>query len=167
MAKISGSSALKPRRLPVLLRRAWYALNQGFRQRAAHLGLTPDQFSILRWLTEGDPAGLTQREITKLMASDPNTITSTLNRMERAGFIARQPHERDRRAKRVLLRPLGAETFAKAQEVALELQGEVLKALPEDRRDSFLEDLDAIGQACADALERPPRRARKPEEAAR
>src|SRR3954465_2540623 len=109
------------KRLPPLLRRAWYGFNQTFRQRVAHLNLTPDQFSILRWLTEGDPAGLTQREITKLMASDPNTITSTLNRMERAGFIARQPHERDRRAKRVRLRPLGVETFGKAQEVALEL----------------------------------------------
>lgn len=153
--------SLPPRRLPVLLRRAWYALNQAFRQRAAPLGLTPDQFSILRWLTEGDQAGLTQREITKLMASDPNTITSTLNRMERAGFIERQPHERDRRAKRVRLRPLGAETFGKAQEVALELQGEVLNALPEGRRESFLEELALIGEACADALERPTRKSRK------
>src|SRR4051812_32867055 len=103
IAKPRARALAPPRRLPVLLRRAWYALNQTFRQRAAHLGLTPDQFSILRWLNEGDPAGLTQREITKLMASDPNTITSTLNRMERAGFITRQPHERDRRAKRVQL----------------------------------------------------------------
>ena len=58
------------RRMPPLLRRAWYGLNQAFRQRVSHLGITPDQFSILRWLHEGDPAGLTQREITDLMASD-------------------------------------------------------------------------------------------------
>jgi DNA-binding MarR family transcriptional regulator len=164
MAKARVITSMAPRRLPVLLRRAWYALNQAFRHRAAHLGLTPDQFSILRWLTEGDPAGLTQREITKLMASDPNTITSTLNRMERAGLIERQPHERDRRAKRVRVRPLGVEVFGKAQEVALELQGEVLKSLPEERRESFLEELDTIGQACADALERPTRRTRKSDE---
>lgn len=152
------TSAPKPKRLPPLLRRAWYALNQTFRQRAAHLGLTPDQFSILRWLTEGDPAGLTQREITKLMASDPNTITSTLARMERAGFIARQPHESDRRAKRVQILPLGQETFRRGQEIALKLQAEVLKALPAERREFFLEDLATIGQACTDALNRAPRR---------
>src|SRR4051812_47942191 len=81
------SAALK--RLPPLLRRAWYGLNQTFRQRVAHLGLTPDQYSILRWLSEGEAAGLTQRQITKLMASDPNTITSTLARMEKAGMISR------------------------------------------------------------------------------
>jgi DNA-binding MarR family transcriptional regulator len=95
------------------------------------------------------------------MASDPNTITSTLNRMERAGFIERQPHERDRRAKRVRLLALGAEVFGQAQAVALELQGEVLQALPEERRGSFLEELDLIGQACADALEKPTRKGRK------
>src|SRR3954469_25322598 len=90
-----------PKRLPVLLRRAWYGLNQAFRQRVAHLGITPDQFSILRWLSEGDPQGLTQRMLTDLMASDPNTITSTLARMEKSGLIARLPHESDRRANRV------------------------------------------------------------------
>src|SRR6059058_4437153 len=85
------------KRLPPLLRRAWYGLNQTFRQRVAHLNLTPDQYSILRWLSEGDAAGLTQRAITELMASDPNTITSTLSRMEKAQMISRHPHEKDRR----------------------------------------------------------------------
>jgi DNA-binding MarR family transcriptional regulator len=91
-----------------LLRRAWYGLNQAFRQRIAHLKITPDQFSVLRWLSEGDPLGLTQRAITDLMASDPNTITSTLSRMEAGGLITRQPHERDRRAHRVRLEAPGA-----------------------------------------------------------
>ena len=92
MFPIRGISSVPPnpatsdrKRLPPLLRRAWYALNQAFRQRVAHLGLTPDQFSILRWLVEGDPAGLTQRQITDLMASDPNTITSTFPGWKRPG----------------------------------------------------------------------------------
>src|SRR5215208_1373820 len=96
-----------PKRLPVLLRRAWYGLNQAFRQRVAHLKITPDQFSILRWLSEGDPQGLTQRTITDLMASDPNTITSTLARMEKNRLIPRVPHEKDKRANRVKIQPTG------------------------------------------------------------
>jgi len=137
-----------PKRLPVLLRRAWYGLNQSFRQRIAHLALTPDQFSILRWLSEGDPQGLTQRALTDLMASDPNTITSTLARMEKAGLIARQPHEKDRRARRVKLRPAGRRTFEKGRKIAMDLQGCVLTALPAARREKFLEDLEAIAAAC-------------------
>ncbi|HEY2343776.1 MAG TPA: MarR family transcriptional regulator, partial [Chthoniobacteraceae bacterium] len=103
-----------PKRLPPLLRRAWYGLNQAFRQRVAHLGITPDQFSILRWLLEGESAGLTQRQISDLMASDPNTITSILQRMEKAGLIARREHEADKRARRVCLQPAGRQAFAAA-----------------------------------------------------
>lgn len=143
----------EPKRLPPLLRRTWYALNQAFRQRTAHLAITPDQFSILRWLSEGDPAGLTQRQITRLMASDPNTITSTLARMEKAGLLLRGPHERDRRAHRVKLLPHGRDTFEKGRAIALRLQTQVLAVLPPERREPFLDELEAIAHACAAALE--------------
>ena len=138
-----------PKRLPVLLRRAWYGLNQSFRQRIAHLGITPDQFSILRWLSEGDPQGLTQRALSDLMVSDPNTITSTLSRMEKAGLIARLLHEKDRRARRVKLQPAGQRALAQGRKIALELQEQMLAALPAARREKFLADLDAIAAACA------------------
>jgi DNA-binding MarR family transcriptional regulator len=144
-----------PKRLPVLLRRAWYGLNQAFRQRVAHLDITPDQFSILRWLSEGDPEGLTQRKLTDLMASDPNTITSTLSRMETAGLIERHPHELDRRAHRVKMLPPGKRTFLKGRKIAMELQDQVLAVLPRERSQQFLEDLEIIGRSCAEILEKP------------
>ena len=143
-----------PKRLPVLLRRAWYGLNQAFRQRVAHLGITPDQFSILRWLSEDDPAGITQRRLTDLMASDPNTITSTLSRMEKSGLISRAAHELDRRAHRVKLLPEGRETFEQARAVAMDLQEQVLARLPQNRRARFLEELEAIADACAATVEK-------------
>ena len=136
------------KRLPVLLRRAWCGLNQSFRQRTAHLGITPDQFSILRWLSEGDPQGMTQRALTDLMASDANTITSALSRMEKADLIARQLHETDRRARRVKLQPAGRRALTRGRKIALELQEQVLAALPAARREKFLEDLEAIAAAC-------------------
>jgi DNA-binding MarR family transcriptional regulator len=136
-------------------------LNQAFRQRVTHLGITPDQFSILRWLTEGDPAGLTQRQITDLMASDPNTITSTLTRMEKAGLIVREKHEKDRRAHRVKVLVPGKRAFKDAQKIAIVLQRQVLGALPEDRRERFLEDLETVADSCAAALERPVSKGRR------
>ena len=142
------------RRLPPLLRRAWYSLNQTFRHRIAHLGLTPDQYSILRWLHEGDARGLTQQTITDLMASDPNTITSILRRMERAALLSRHPHETDRRARRVRLEAKGHRVFTEAFEVARRLQEESLAVLPESRRARFLADLDAVAEACSEAANR-------------
>src|SRR5277367_1911205 len=81
------------RRLPTLLRRCWFNLNQTFRRRIAHTGITPDQFTVMRTLLEGDPKGMTQRELTDLMSSDPNTIASLLERMETGGLVERKSHE--------------------------------------------------------------------------
>src|SRR5687767_15369426 len=79
------------RRLPPLLRRAWYGLNQAFRRRIAHLGLTPDQFTALRTLLEHKD--ISQRQLTTLMSSDPNTVAALLERMERNGLIERQTQD--------------------------------------------------------------------------
>src|SRR6267142_741141 len=107
------------RRLPPLLRRAWYGLNQAFRRRIAHLNLTPDQFTVMRTLLEGDVRGLTQRELSRLMSSDPNTVASLLERMEKAGYAERQPHERDRRAHRIKLLPKGRKVYETARGIAV------------------------------------------------
>lgn len=139
------------RRLPLLLRRAWYGLNQAFRRRIAHLDFTPDQFTVMRTLLEGDAKGLTQRELARLMSSDPNTVASLLERMERAGYVERNPHERDRRAHRIKLLPRGRKTYETARGIAVKLQSEVLSVLPEDLRESFLENLVQVADACRDA----------------
>jgi DNA-binding MarR family transcriptional regulator len=142
------------RRLPPLLRRAWFSLNQGFRQRIAPLGITPDQFTILRWLSESDQEGLTQSDLTQRMASDPNTITATVRRMEGAGLLRRTPHETDRRAKRVTILPEGTRVFVEAQGIALELQKTVLSPLSRAEAALFLELLERVADSCAEASSR-------------
>src|SRR3954467_15733337 len=84
------------RRLPPLLRRCWFNLNQAFRRRILFTGVTPDQFTVLRTLVESDPKGLTQREIADIISSDPNTIASLLERMVSGGLVQRLKHETDR-----------------------------------------------------------------------
>src|SRR5256714_11735972 len=138
-SKLSNQSAVAPRlplrsndspidaadrrRLPLLLRRAWYGLNQAFRRRITHLGLTPGQFTILRTLLEND--GITQRELTELMSSDPNTVASLLERMEQAGLVERRAHEKDRRAKCLRLDPRGRRKYEAARALALAMQAEI------------------------------------------
>jgi len=134
------------RRLPPLLRRAWYGLNQAFRRRLAHLGITPDQFTVMRTLIEKD--GVTQRELTHLISSDPNTVVSLVNRMEKAGLLERQTDEADRRANRLRLKAGGRARYEKARSIAITLQAEVLMAVPATRREQFLEDLDHLADAC-------------------
>ena len=141
------------RRLPPLLRRAWYGLNQAFRRRIAHTGVTPDQFTALRTLLEGDPEGMTQRSLTEAMSSDTNTVASLLERMEEAGWIERQAHERDRRAYRIRLLPSGQDKYREVRDVAVGLQSDVLADLPESERERVLEQLEVVAMACRRAAE--------------
>jgi DNA-binding MarR family transcriptional regulator len=140
------------RRLPLLLRRAWYGLNQAFRRRIAHLNVTPDQFTVMRTLLENE--GITQRRLTELMSSDPNTVASLIERMERAGLIERQTHEQDRRANCLRLRPEGEQKYRAARDVAVTLQTEILGSLPLRAQEPFLKHLDAMAEACRAAAER-------------
>ncbi|MEX2672349.1 MAG: MarR family transcriptional regulator [Phycisphaeraceae bacterium] len=144
------------RRLPPLLRRAWYSLNQAFRRRIAPLGITPDQFTVLRWLHEYDGKPLTQRKLADLMSSDPNTVTSVLNRMEAAGHIERKQHQSDRRAKLVKLRPLGREVYEASRKIAVDLQHQVLQAIPAEDREAFFAQLERVADACNAATIAPP-----------
>jgi DNA-binding MarR family transcriptional regulator len=139
---------LLERRLPPLLRKAWFGLNQAFRQRISPVGLTPDQFSVLRWISESPDGILTQTEITAAMASDPNTIASLVRRMEQSGLITRGQHARDARAKAVTITSKGKEALHAASEIAIALQNSVLACLPAPRRESFLADLLTVGEAC-------------------
>jgi|SRR6185369_4025725 len=144
------------RRLPLLLRRAWYGLNQAFRRRIAHLEITPDQFTVMRTLLENE--GVTQRELTHLMSSDPNTIASLLDRMEKAGLVQRQSHEKDRRARRLSLKRAGRIKYEEARQIAIHLQIEVLNILAPELRDAFLKNLDAVADACQLAVQGSPKR---------
>lgn len=137
------------RRLPLLLRRAWYGLNQAFRRRLMHLELTPDQFTVMRTLLEHE--GITQRELAHLISSDPNTVAALVNRMEQAGLLERETHEQDRRANRLRLGRRGKGKYEKARLIAVELQSEVLSVLPEAKREEFLEQLEMLSEACRKA----------------
>lgn len=148
-------TAAPPRRLPPLLRRAWYALNQAFRRRVAHLDLTPDQYTVLRNLAEAGGVGMTQSELTDRMTSDPNTIASLVERMETGGLLRRETDLRDRRARRLRLAPAGRRRYAAAVEIAQALQAETLGTLAPDERERFLELLDRFAEACRRAAERP------------
>lgn len=136
------------RRLPPLLRKAWYGLNQAFRRRIKKHAATPDQFTVLRSLIEAGEEGLSQRDICDLMASDPNTIAALVGRMEEMGVVARKINEQDKRALRVTATPKGRSVFKSLRATALKLQHDILATLSEKRREQFLEDLETVAAAC-------------------
>jgi DNA-binding MarR family transcriptional regulator len=146
------------RRLPILLRRAWYGLNQAFRRRILHTGLTPDQFTALRNLQEAGRDGLIQSQLTERMSSDPNTIASLVDRMNKAGLIDRCPDLEDRRAYRLRINARGRRAYHEARRIAISLQATVLEAINTDDHDKFLEQLNAVADACLNAAGQSPKK---------
>lgn len=139
------------RRIPPLLRRAWYGLNQAFRRKIAKTGATPDQFTALRCLIEAETKGITQGELTRLMSSDPNTIASLVERMQKAGWVDRKRHERDKRAYRIKPTTKGRQLYRQLRDVAVELQAQVMSVLDENDREDFLGKLAQVADACRTA----------------
>jgi len=88
------------------------------------------------------------------MASDANTVTVIVARLEALGLVRRTASDTDRRAQWVRLTAAGRRKFARAQTVARALQEELLSLLPRRRRAAFLRDLEVIANAGQMVLER-------------
>ena len=97
---ISKSSDLKHRRVHELL---------------DELGLYRGQSSVLRALWEQD--GMTQSELTERLNRSPSTITKTVQRMEKAGFVKRCSDDSDERVSHVYLTDAGRDIQPAVEDV--------------------------------------------------
>jgi DNA-binding MarR family transcriptional regulator len=85
-------------------------------------GVRLGQYQLLRALWERD--GMTPRELAEHAAVEMPTVTRTVQRMVRDGFVRREAHPSDARSVRILLAPKG-----KALETAaVDLRREMVKA---------------------------------------
>ena len=99
----------------------------GLRHRRMHelldeLGLYRGQPAMLRALWAGD--GVTHSALAGQLSKSPATITKTVKRMEKAGFVERKPDPRDERLSRVYLTAAGRDVQAAVEQVwqAFEVQ---------------------------------------------
>ena len=86
------------------------------------LGLYRGQPPLLRALWEQE--GLTQADLAERLKVTPATITRMLQRMERAGFLARQPDASDQRISRVYLTDAGRAIQSEAEAIFRQMEAE-------------------------------------------
>ena len=77
------------------------AINRLARERLAPHGITPAQYAVMRGLYE--KGGQTGAEISASLVIDSATLTGVLDRLERAGYLARKADRDDRRINRLEL----------------------------------------------------------------
>jgi DNA-binding MarR family transcriptional regulator len=108
-------------------------------------GITRADFDVLATLRRsGEPFALTPSALTGALMLTSGGITGRVDRLERAGLVARSPSPTDRRALLVTLTPAGQGVVDKAVVAGLETQRSLLAALPPARRrelDGLLRDL--------------------------
>lgn len=79
-----------------------------YHRKLESLDLYPGQPQVLYQLHEDK--GVVQSDLAHLVFVTPSTLATMLNRMEKRGFIRREPHNRDGRKKNVFLTPRGRES---------------------------------------------------------
>ena len=101
---------VEPRvQLPMELRAAYLALHRRSDMQFATLGVTADQFVLLATLARG--RAVTQRELAVRMSSDPSTVRAMLVLLAKRGFVSRNSHPTDGRARTVALTDAGLRKF--------------------------------------------------------
>jgi MarR family transcriptional regulator, transcriptional regulator for hemolysin len=99
------------------------------------IGLTPAHMPVLLALEHGERP---QKEIALSASVKQETMTGTLNRMERDGLVVRRPNPDDGRSMLVALTPLAREKLPQVEEAARAINALVLEQLTPEERAQFI-----------------------------
>jgi DNA-binding MarR family transcriptional regulator len=134
------------------LRAAYLAMHRQTDARLARHGSTADQFVLLHLLARGD--GVTQQELVRRAASDPNTIRAMLVLLEKRGLVARNGHPTDRRARSVTVTRRGGQIHRKLVEATEPLRRRLSAAFRPEEAKRLVEYLSRISEVMASSAER-------------
>jgi DNA-binding MarR family transcriptional regulator len=114
----------------------------GFTAALEPLGLHPKHFGVMTVLDKSP--GITQQELSALVAVDPSTMVAIIDDLERKGLAERRPHAEDRRARCIHLTRTGRGKLVSARAVAAKHQEELLAPLSEEERATLLRLLQKL-----------------------
>jgi DNA-binding MarR family transcriptional regulator len=133
--------------LAMSLRAAYLAMHRQADAYLARSGVTADQFVLLARLAQGGP--VTQQELARRASSDPNTVRAMLVLLEDRGFVARQRHPTDGRARSVALTKKGRRAHEKLSAGIQPLRARLLSVFEADEVKVLCGLLDRVAQAMA------------------
>lgn len=131
------------------LRAAYWAMHRRTDACLAKRGVTADQFVLLALLAEQD--GITQQELVRRASSDANTVRAMLMLLEGRGFVTRQRHPTDRRARSVTLTRKGRQAYERLWTNSEPLRERLLAIFQPEEADTLIEFLNRISKAMAQA----------------
>ena len=115
-------------------------------ERVKEVGLTPDQFTVLRWTHSVPRNTLSQSKLSKLMSTDQNNISALVKRMENLNLLDRKISMHDKRSKTINFTELGNLKYTKAKCIADSLEREILDEMVLSERKKFFRTLSKLSE---------------------
>ena len=115
-------------------------------ERVKEVGLTPDQFTVLRWTHSVPRNTLSQSKLSKLMSTDQNNISALVKRMENLNLLDRKISMHDKRSKTINFTELGNLKYTKAKCIADSLEREILDEMVLSERKIFFRTLSKLSE---------------------
>lgn len=104
---------LKGRAVPAYFREIHLKFSRFFTRVLTEAGLTLPQYALLNQIAASGPLPMSEAGL-RLYVSKP-AVTSLVDRLEAAGYLARRPHPRDRRITLLEIQPRGRKLVANTQ----------------------------------------------------
>lgn len=111
-------------------------------RRVKDLGLTRSQWWVVNHLYRND--GLTQSELAETLDIERASLGRLIDRLEANGWLRREPCEKDRRAKRVLLTDEVEPIMREMRSIAKALRTDAMSGLSPNEQEAFVDTLLAI-----------------------
>ena len=142
--------------LAFLLAHTSHVLSTELTAELASVGITPRGQCVLASALTGEK---TQIQLAEMCQLDKTTMVVTVDELEKAGLVERQTSASDRRARIIVVTPLGRKIHDAAQDVVARVYEDVLSTLPE--REAFISGLTRLAEnrlSTPVACQRAPRR---------
>ena len=124
------------RALPIALLRAREATLRPFRRELEKIGLTVQQWRVIRVLAEGEPVSAT--ELAELCVLMPPSLSRILKALTERGLIERVPNK-DARRRMVRITPAGCAKYRAMAGEAAEIYARIEAAFGADRMEALLD----------------------------
>ena len=142
-----GAPAVDGTPLARLFAIAYRSLIDGLHERLAARGWRDVRPNYGFVLLAARGSGIQASEIAALMGISKQAASKLVESMELAGYLRRDPHADDLRAKVVTLTPLGDELLSAVEEIYTELEDEWVAILDRDRVDALRSTLTTVLRA--------------------
>jgi DNA-binding MarR family transcriptional regulator len=117
-------------------------LRTTFDRRVKALGFTRSQWWVLNHIFRYD--GATQSELADVLEIEKATLGRLLDRLEAKGWVRREGHAADRRAKRVFLTEEVEPVIKAMRAAAADVRREALAGLTPEQQERFVDTLLAV-----------------------